>query len=346
MKKRLKIKKSTDKYYNLDLARYLSSVLIVVLHLGPFDKRSPFATFLLNNTIARICVPLFFIITGYFVVKKEEEDPNYIYKYIKTLLPMYLFWSLLYVPQGFAYVKDMGLHPSLYPLAIFVGLFYIGTYYHLWYFPALIMALLSLKFLKKYISVAKLLVISFVLLLIGSFETYYGVLPIFLKNIMDLYFEYFFTTRNFLFFGIFYITLGYYLGQKNDKRIKHSFSKTLLFLVVFILEIYVIKGIKRMDSNILISAVPLSYYAFTTFLHTKKLPFFEFKHSLRKLYTYYYLVHPLVFLLLNSVIPEVYRFGEESYRIAFIKIIFALIIVHIISVLILELKDRYKKLPI
>ncbi len=346
MKKKISIKKSSDKYYNLDLARYLSSVLIIFVHLGPFNDRSPFATFLLNNTIVRLCVPLFFMITGYFVVKKEEKDPNYIYKYIKALIPQYLFWSLLYVPQGFGYIKEMGLHPSLYPLAIFVGLFYIGTYYHLWYFPALIVSLLLLKFLKKYISVAKILVIFFIFLLIGSFETYYGALPSGLKHIMDIYFEYFFTTRNFLFFGMFYVTLGYYLGQQSERRIKHSFSKTILFLIVFILEIYVIHGIKRMDSNILISAVPLSYYAFTTFLHTKKLPFIEFKQPLRQLYSYYYLVHPLVFLMLNNFIPEVFKFGQQSYRIAFVKMILALLIVHAISVAIIELKSRYKKLPI
>lgn len=292
-------KKLNDKYYNLDIVRYLSSVLILIVHLAPFVKTSRFANFLLNNTLVRICVPLFLMITGYFVIQKDEKDPKYIYKYIKSLLPLYIFWSIVYIPFGLSYIKTLGISPSLYPVALLVAFVYLGPYYHLWYFPALITGLLLIKFLRKYMSISKILLISFVFLLIGSFETYYGLLPIFMQNIMDTYFKYFFTTRNFLFFATFYLSLGHYLGQEAKEKIKYSFRKTILFLFVFILEIYIIHGIKRIDCNILISAVPLSYYAFVTFLNTDKLPFIKFKYPLRSLYTYYYLVHPLVFYLLN-----------------------------------------------
>lgn len=339
-------KKSSDRYYNLDIARYLSSVLIIIVHLGPFVKTSAFATFLLNNTLVRLCVPLFLMITGYFVIQKEEKEPNYVYRYIKSMLPMYIFWSLIYLPFGLSYIKDLALNPFLYPLTLVVAFVYLGSFYHLWYFPALIVALLLIKFLRKYISIPKIMLISFVLLLLGSFETYYGILPGFIQNIMDGYFKYFFTTRNFLFFALFYLSLGHYLGLKENAEIKHSFRKTILFLFVFILEIYIIHGIKRMDCNILISAVPLSYYAFLTFLNTKKLPFIEFKFPLRSLSTYYYLIHPLVFSLLNFLIPKLFSFKKIPYSIAFTQIVIALIVTHLISNLILELKAKYKKLPI
>lgn len=338
--------KSNNKYYNLDLARYLSSVLIVILHLGPFVETSDFASFLLNNTIVRVCVPLFFMITGYFVFKKEQEDANYIYKYIKSLIPIYLFWSLIYIPQGLVYINEMGVAPILYPVTLIVALFNVGTYYHLWYFPALMLALLALKALKKHLSIKKLLSLSFILLVIGSFETYYGILPDFIQGAMDSYLSIFFTTRNFLFFGLFYVTLGYHLASADSSKIKKRLTKTLIFLLLFIFEVYIIKGIKRMDSNILIMAAPLSYYSLATILNSQRIPFWEFKHPLRQLYTYYYLVHPLVFLFLNKLIPEVFVLGANTYKVSFIKIIIALIMVHMASVLILEIKKRYKKLPI
>lgn len=345
MKKKIGRKKASDKYYNLDVARYLSSVLIIIVHLEPFAPEAKFARFLLNNTIVRLCVPLFFMITAYFLAKKEEEDENYTYKYIKSLLPLYLFWSLIYIPQGLSYLKSINLSPSLYPLALLIGLTYLGTYYHLWYFPALIFGLLLLKYLRKHFDIRNIMYFSVILLLIGSFETYFGFLPGILQRITDKYLSIFFTTRNFLFFGLFYLSLGYYLAIHKSKRIKHSLAKTFMFLAVFIIEMFLIYNIQRRDSNIILSAVPLSYYAFTTFLNTKKIPFIEFKFSLRQIYSYYYFIHPLVFLFLSWIIPEVFKISD-SYRLAFVKVLLALIIVHTISFFILELKKKYPKLPI
>lgn len=39
-----------------------------------------------------------FIITGYFVAKKEKDKSNYIDTYIKRTIPLYLMWSLIYIP--------------------------------------------------------------------------------------------------------------------------------------------------------------------------------------------------------------------------------------------------------
>ena len=41
---------------------------------------------------------MFFIITGYFVAKKGKDKSNYIDTYIKRTIPLYLMWSLIYIP--------------------------------------------------------------------------------------------------------------------------------------------------------------------------------------------------------------------------------------------------------
>ena len=65
-------------YQNLNILKYISSILIIVLHLRPFLNFSNELDLAFNNIITRICVPIFFIITGYFVAKKEKENKNYI----------------------------------------------------------------------------------------------------------------------------------------------------------------------------------------------------------------------------------------------------------------------------
>ena len=76
-------------YQNLNILKYISSILIIVLHLRPFFNFSNELDLAFNNIITRICVPIFFIITGYFVAKKEKENKNYIKEYIKKTIPLY-----------------------------------------------------------------------------------------------------------------------------------------------------------------------------------------------------------------------------------------------------------------
>ena len=56
-------------YENLDILKYISAILIIILHLRPFINYSNELDLAFNNIITRICVPIFFLITGYFVAK-------------------------------------------------------------------------------------------------------------------------------------------------------------------------------------------------------------------------------------------------------------------------------------
>lgn len=162
------IKKNLLNYKNLDILKYISSILIIILHLRPFLNFSNELDLAFNNIITRICVPIFFIITGYFVAKKGKNNPNYIKDYIRKTIPLYLIWSLIYIPIIIAtviqylpaisnYISQFNL-PLYYliplliiaiPIAIIMTLLYTGTYYHLWYFPAIICSLLVLKKWKQ-----------------------------------------------------------------------------------------------------------------------------------------------------------------------------------------------------
>ena len=60
-------------YQNLNILKYISSILIIVLHLRPFLNFSNELDLAFNNIITRICVPIFFYHNGLFCCQKRER---------------------------------------------------------------------------------------------------------------------------------------------------------------------------------------------------------------------------------------------------------------------------------
>ena len=265
-------------YQNLDLFRFLSSIIIIVLHARPFFTVSYEIDMAINNIIGRICVPFFFFISGYFAAKQEQKKPDYIRSYIRSMIPVYLLWSAVYLPWSLSlaapYIQQVsgllctiGLPTAiqnlllllLVPLAVIVALLYSGVYYHLWYFPALLLSMLVLRWWKRKYSLRGLLTVSFVLLLFGATETYYGFCGQFFQSLLHYYYAVFFTTRNFLFFALFYVTLGYWMGKQEQPASSLCFLKLLLSIAALVGEGMLLQTTQRLDSNILLACVPLVY---------------------------------------------------------------------------------------
>lgn len=343
-------------YKNLDILKYICAILIIILHMRPFLNFSSELDLAFNNIITRICVPIFFLITGYFVAKKENDNPDYIKGYIKRTIPLYLIWSIIYIPivisfiisnmqVAMEYLSQITI-PLYYliplillaiPIVILVALVYTGVYYHLWYFPAIILSLILLERWKKKFPLKYLLIISFFFLLFGATETYYGVLPFTIKQVISYYYKIFFTTRNFLFFGLFYVVLGYFIGRKKDIYSKYCFEKLLVCIFLLIFEAILLHDSNRLNSNILLSCVPLVYYLFISCIYISNN--FECKFPFGKLSKYYYLIHPMIIGIVATI------FNDITDR-PFQNIFFVVIITHIISVIIIKLKGKYKKLVI
>ena len=347
-------------YKNLDILKYVSAILIIVLHLRPFQNFSNELDLLFNNIITRICVPIFFLITGYFVAIKERDNPNYIKDYIKKMIPLYLVWSTIYLPIVIGvvinnislineylslinlkgYVLVMLLILCL-PIILLVMLLYTGVYYHLWYFPALLLSLLVLYFWKKKFKIKSLLIISFVLLLFGATETYYGVLPINIKEIVTSYYKIFFTTRNFLFFGLFYVVLGFHLGSKKEVYSSNCFIKLIVSIFFLVWEAIFLHDTERLNSNILLSCVPLVYYLFISVLYITKNNKRKGLFPFRDLSKYYYFLHPFVILICLSILKLI-NVNANPY----IQILIVLLLTHILSMLIINIKKKNPKLII
>ena len=343
-------------YQNLDILKYICAILIMILHLRPFIDFSDELDLAFNNIITRICVPIFFIITGYFVSKKEKNNKNYIKDYIKKTIPLYLVWSLIYLPVIICtiieyfptvngYLSNLNIALPLLiilliillPIVILIALCYTGVYYHLWYFPAIIFSLLVLKKWKEKFNINYLLLISFILLLFGATETYYGVLPLSIKELLSYYYNIFFTTRNFLFFGLFYVVLGFYIGSKEKIYSKNCFAKLIISIFFLVFEAILLHDTNRLNSNILISCVPLTYYLFISTVYiTNNI---KIKFQFGNFSKYYYFIHPMIILFVSYLFKNI-----KNYP--YLNILLVLTITHIISVIIIKLKQKNKKLVI
>ena len=146
----------------------------------------------------------------------------------------------------------------------------------MWYFPALMLSLFVLKKWKEKYKLNYLFIISFFLLLFGATETYYGLLPLSIKELVTYYFNIFFTTRNFLFFGLFYVVLGYKMGLKDNVYSKNCFVKLIVSCFFLIFEAIILHDFHRLDSNILLplSIKELVTYYFNIFFTTRNFLFF------------------------------------------------------------------------
>ena len=342
-------------YDNLDILKYILAILIIILHLRPFlHYVYPNVDFAFNNIITRICVPIFFMITGYFVAKKEKDDPKYIINYCKRMIPSYLIYSLAYLPILISYaydnrlfimshlerIPDILLIPLMFigfPLIMLIALVYSGVFYHLWYFPAVMLSLLVLYKWKKHFKLRYLLLISFILLLFGATETYYGILPLAITQIIKFYFDIFVTTRNFLFFGLFYTVLGYFMGKQKKLLANHCFILLIISCFLLALEALLLQNTQRLNSNILLSCIPLTYFLFVSVIYINKKPT---KFNFRGYSKYYYIVHPMIIYLSTKL--EIIDIYTDPYW----QIIIVLFFTHLLSFILIKLKTHFKNLPI
>lgn len=339
---RANFEKQEFHYENLDFMRYLCALIIVIMHLRPYLNEIDMLDLLFNNIISRICVPFFFIVSGYFVARKSKEQSDYLRKYIKGMIPCYIFWSIVYIPLGLSYIQELGIPVVLFPVALLIGFLYFGTYYHLWYFPALFLSLILVRFWCKRFSIKSLLLVAFVLLCLGASETYYGMLPEGIQHFFTTYyFNIFYTTRNFLFFGLFYVALGYFLGSRKRKYVAYSGLLFVLSSVLLVIEVLVLQGFERLDSNIMFACIPMVYSMFHFLVYFKEVCPLRFRYSYRDLSKYYYFIHPLlifIFLGLSSLYGSI----EHGHLRALIIIV----LVHFSANGLILLKRKFPKLPI
>ncbi|KHK61459.1 acyltransferase [Pseudomonas frederiksbergensis] len=217
--------KERDFSVGIDVARALACLLVVVVHISAtdfyaFGPRWWPANFF--DSIARIAVPVFFLISGALVLVPEEPIGTFYKKRIGRVLPPLIVWSVVYA----AVYRTPGVTPIDSLLNIIKGL----SSGHLWYFYAIIGLYLSAPFLGKIYRASSLLE-KRLFLLFWVFVNC-GV-PLF-RPLLDSYYDPRAPYHLQMFIGYFgFLFMGAYLSERSVQKSSSLEVASYLFLFVF-----------------------------------------------------------------------------------------------------------------
>lgn len=308
----------------LDYFKLILSFLVILLHSYPLFNSFPTLSnmsWLISNGIARIAVPCFFLINGFYLIHKKTSN-RFIFKNIKRLLVMYIIWILIY-----SYSIKLETQ-TLYTVCkqIFLG------YAHLWYLLSYAQALLLFWLLKKLkISDFLLLIISIILYIIGFFiQRHYMAL--------DSVNTYFYNTysRNAVFFALPFLSIGFLIAKHKIYLLRISrkyllFSLIILFCILLI-ESYFYSIIKwRMD--FLLSIFILSPLLFIYVLKISKYIEVNSVVIVSQIATCVYLIHSFCLSFVES-----FARNENS----FFSVIFVFFLSMILSYPIVKVNEKVR----
>ncbi|MBK6896254.1 MAG: acyltransferase [Alphaproteobacteria bacterium] len=209
----------------LDYLKVVLAVMVIGLHSLVFLESFPALSSFLCNGVFRAAVPLFFVISGYFLPR--ETDSRKLYNWLKRILVLYAVWTLVYLP---VFIWQIPLTAVGVFRLLKVILFGYG---HLWYLPALAVAAFITIKTKKLGSRFNLL------LALGLYCTGCTLLFYLLSSSPGI--PPFYYYRNAVLFGLPFVLAGYYY---ND--LEHFFEKSrpvvlLLAFALFLVEISIVK---------------------------------------------------------------------------------------------------------
>lgn len=291
-----------ERNLQLDYFRVILALLVITPHAQPLFSEDSLVGWLISNGIARVAVPCFFIISGYFLQLKLKDNKA-LKKYLSHILVIYIVWSLIYLPTYYSSIEPRS----------FITFALMG-YYHLWFLPALIVGTLVLIIANKYIKNEALLLISGAVLFVAGY-------------LMENYNFPYRTFYNGLFFGYPFIVLGYFLQKtKAEIRTKPIFVYITLIVSIFILLAESYFGYKEgIYYNVFLSLYIVCPALFICVLRYSK--YTKAKDYIGKLSSGIYYTHILV---LTSIIPL--SETDNIYKLPLIAIISIVLSIFIIFI--------------
>ena len=254
-----------------DRFRLPAALLVVAIHTGPLLSVSPFANDLLTDIWGRVAVPFFFAVSGWFLVPRlQREGAAALGPFLKKALLLYLLSALLYLPLN---LYNHALADS--GAALLRDIFFNGTFYHLWYFPALALGACIVCTLVRGLGRWAWLpaVLLYLVGLLG--DSWYGLtaaLPP-LRSAYEGMFLCFDYTRNGLFSTPIFLLLGGWLAQRPRRHRAGRYGAGLLLsLVLLTAEGLLVKhfGLARFDALYL--TLPLCVALLLLWLAALELP--------------------------------------------------------------------------
>lgn len=291
---------------SLDVLKCLAAFLVVDIHAGFLGKPGSYIT-----AIARIAVPLFFMISGYFypIIVSKKRTKAYVRKLISLTLITSLFFLAIIIARSLIkgtfleQMSDLFSIESILKWGLLNNCPFAG---HLWYFYAILYVLAILS-ISNYFHLRSWLYKWIPILLIANYALSFG-------SHLTLY-------RNFLFTGLPYVLLGSFIQEKGAVFLRAFSVKQILcclivccFLLGIEMIIYKLTGLQQ----------PRDHYLFTfplvvgLFILALRNPSFGaksvFAYIGKRYSPYIYMFHPFVILCIAHFFPYTKGIVYHSFQ--------------------------------
>ncbi|NGZ77272.1 acyltransferase family protein [Saccharibacillus alkalitolerans] len=201
-----------------DWLKFIAALLVIANHTSPLASVSPQADFWIAGLISRVAVPIFFIGAGFFLFRKFSDDVSAgrsaVVRYTNKIALLYGLSILIYLPLN-VYKGDFKGGFDLF--AVLRDIVLDGTFYHLWFFPALWIGIWLIYALSRLPSLFWSWAAAAILYAIGLLgDSYYGFAAgsLHLKPAYDALYQWMDYTRNGLFFAPLPILAGAALARR------------------------------------------------------------------------------------------------------------------------------------
>lgn len=277
-----------------DRFRLVAAVFVIAIHTSPLGSVNETCNFLLTGVFARVAVPFFFAMTGYFADFKSAARLG---KLAVKTLAMYAAAIVIYLPFG-TYSSTLRM------------LLFDGAFYHLWYFPACVTGAIIVFALKKLPTVPAF-AIAGALYVVGVFgDSYYGLtagLPP-VRAMYDFFSGIFSYTRNGLFFAPLFMLIGSALAKYGLGENRFGAGIGLaVSLALMTVEGVLLRGIAfAPHDNMIFSLIPATIFLFEFLASFKVKP----RPRYRKAAMWIYILHPIAGYWIGVLTAQ---FGIENF---------------------------------
>lgn len=302
---RKKKERAEAAYAGIDLMKAILCFHILFLHSGAYAWTDGTPGSIWVNMATDLALSFFFCANGFFEFRglelsSRESDRKIMRERWKKNGKRYIYWFLIYLPlMLYGEFAVYGSGPVTGILKIARAFFLTGWHYYdwtLWYMLALVTAsaIIALLLAKGAGKTAVLVFFGLLYILGVWMDILYGMPDH--PEIIELYYSLFYTTRNGIFFGGFFIAYGMWLSARGERTVPSSVLAAVLGVGMVCCFVFQNHAFLRMMFQ---TAVFLAFFEIMLKL---RLPAGRIFSRLRKLSTVIYFVHMLYVALFALVL--------------------------------------------
>ena len=221
----MEVKKTRE--LSFDILRVISMCMVVIVHVSNVYSRSygiignkSFIISLVFNTVSRISVPIFLMISGALLLDREFQLKKYLKRLGKYIM-IIVVWDILYLLWEYFY---LGI---TYPISDFWKLLYEPFRAHLWFLYTILLLYAIQPLLRIMMNKTNKIVKMILFLIWFIFST---------LGIVNYYISIYFTIFSYI--GFFIIGKYLYDFAKNHDLKKYNIPLILLMIICFGCSIY------------------------------------------------------------------------------------------------------------